>query len=89
MRITIRTEYRNYPQSEELTKKSVRVGSLTHPMTGLVIGGMLVYLTMMLLPTAYTLMAVLFFGASIGGAIFLPKYRKKKFAQFALLILAQ
>lgn len=75
-------EYKNYPLSKELTQKSARVGSWTHPLYGFALGAMPGIACAMLFPTSFTVPMILLFGGIVAGPILLTRYRKKKFAQF-------
>ena len=78
----LRFTYKNYPLSKELTRKSERVGTLTHPLYGFILGAVPGVLVAMIFPNSLTLPMILLFAGIIAGPILLSMYRKKKFAQF-------
>lgn len=78
----IRFNYKNYPLSKELTAKSQRVGTLTHPIYGLIFGALPGVLVAMLLPGLIAPAMILLFGGAVAGPLLLNKYRKKKFAEY-------
>ena len=80
MRLTFK--YRNYPKSPELTEKSRRVGTLTHPLYGIALGAIIMVVLGNLFPAAVELVCMLGVAGMIAGPILLVRYRKKKFAQF-------
>ena len=75
-------KYREYPLSAELTKKSQRVGVLTHPLYGIILGGLPGILAACLFPSSVAFPLVLVFAGIVAGPILLNVYRKKKFAQY-------
>ena len=77
MRITY--NYKNYPQSKELTRKSLQLAKMTHPLCAMV-WGMLPGLILVMLLQAPIAMVVMFIGL-IAGPIMAPRIRKKKSAQ--------
>lgn len=80
MRFTFK--YTNYPLSPELTKKSQLVGRLTHPMWGVMLGGVLILMSANLFPNSTSLPLILGVAGIIAGPILLVQIRKKKFAQY-------
>lgn len=80
MRLTFK--YKNYPLSPELTRKSQRVGQLTHPLYGVMLGGILLLAGSALFPNAVAPALVLGAAGMVGGPFLLLQLRKKKFAQF-------
>lgn len=80
MRLTFK--YTNYPLSPELTAKSKRVGQLTHPLYGIMLGAMVLLLAGNLFPSAVEFACMLGVAGMIVGPILLVQFRKKKFAQF-------
>lgn len=77
----IRFRYKTYPLSQELTNKSARVCTLTHPIYGFVLGVLPGTLISMAFPSSTTIPIVLMFSGIVAGPILLGKYRKKKIAQ--------
>lgn len=80
MRLTFK--YRNYPLSPELTEKSKRVGQLTHPLYGIILGAMVFFVAGNLFPSSVEFVSMLGVAGMIAGPILLVQFRKKKFAQF-------
>ena len=78
----LRFKYREYPQSPKLTQKSKRVGTLTHPLYGVILGGMIGVAAGFLFPDSVTIPMIFMFGGVVAGPILLAVYRKKKFAQY-------
>jgi len=84
MRVTFHYQCKNYPLSRELTERSKRVGILTHPLYGIMLGVMPGTIACYICPDSVNVnvpMCIMLAGA-IGGPILLRLYRKKKFAQF-------
>lgn len=77
MRITY--TYKNYPQSKELTNKSLQLAKMTHPMCAMVWGMMPGLILVLLLQHPVAL--ILTFIGAIVGPIMAPRIRKKKSAQ--------
>ena len=77
MRITY--SYKNYPQSKELTQKSLQLAKMTHPLCAMV-WGMLPGIILVLLFQAPIALVVMLIGI-IAGPIMAPRIRKKKSAQ--------
>lgn len=75
-------KYRNYPLSPELTEKSKRVGRLTHPLYGFVLGAMLFPILGSLFPSSMEIAMIPTVIAMIAGPILIVQFRKKKFAQY-------
>lgn len=78
--------YTNYPLSPELTQKSRSIAELTHPLYGVMAGGLLWFAIMALafelnLPVPDGLLFFSMVAFAIAGAILIVKYRKKRFAQ--------
>lgn len=82
MRVTFHYQCKNYPLSRELTERSKRVGILTHPLYGIVLGGMLGTIACYIFPDSVNVPMCIMLAGVIGGPILLHSYRKKKFAQF-------
>lgn len=78
----IRYESRNYPLSPELTRKSQRVGLLTTPIYGLILGILPGLLCSILFPASLALPLILIFAGIVAGPLLLRAHRRKKFAQF-------
>lgn len=78
----IRFTYKNYPHSPELTRKSMRLCTLTSPLYGLMLGVVPGVACAMLFPSALTVPLVVMFGGIVAGPILLARYRKKKLAEF-------
>jgi uncharacterized membrane protein YeaQ/YmgE (transglycosylase-associated protein family) len=75
-------KYKKYPLSEELTKKSMRVGTLTHPLYGIIFGAIPGVLSAFLLPSSVEIPLFLLFAGAVGGPILLSVVRKKLFAKY-------
>lgn len=76
-------EYIDFPLSKTLTQKSRMIGMFTHPIFSFFLSGLFMVVMAyafntkeMVRPIAFMSMAIL-----ILGFIFLPKYRKKRFAE--------
>lgn len=84
MRVPVRIQYsyKNYPLSNELTKKNARVGLLTRPIFGIFLGVIPGVLGMMFFPSSVAVPMILLFAGIVAGPILLLAYRKKKFAQY-------
>ena len=78
----MRIRYTTYPQSPKLTNKSKRVATLTHPLYGVILGGMIGVAAGFAFPDSVTIPMIFLFGGAVAGPILLALYRKKKFAQF-------
>ena len=77
----IRFHYKNYPLAPDLTRKSQRVGTLTHPIYGLILGAFPGVLCAMIFTDAFAIPMILLFTGIVACPILLRVYRKKKFAQ--------
>lgn len=77
--MTIR--YTNYPRSKELTGKSKRIATLTHPVYGIILGVLPGLLAAFLFPSSAAVPLVVMFAGIVAGPILLRILRKKKFAQ--------
>ena len=75
----MRYTYTNYPESKELTNKSLQLARMTHPMSALV-WGMMPGLILVVLFQHPIALILAFIGAII-GPIMAPKIRKKKSAE--------
>ena len=75
-------KYTNYPLSPELTEKSKRVGRLTHPLYGIILGAVIMLVAGNLFPSAVEVASMLGVAGMIAGPILVVRFRKKKFAQF-------
>ena len=82
MRIHFRFQYKNYPLSPELTRKSQRVGTLTHPIYGVMLGALIGILVGAVFSFSVAIPLIALFAGVVGCPILLSKYRKKKFAEF-------
>lgn len=82
MRVPFRIKYRNYPNSPELTNKSIRVATLTSPIYGVMLGVIPGIASPVIFPSSLTLPLVLMFVGIVAGPLLLRAYRKKKFAQY-------
>ncbi|MBQ4090515.1 MAG: hypothetical protein IJC56_11670 [Clostridia bacterium] len=77
----VRISYKNYPLSQKLTNKSLRVATLTRPLIGMCIGILPGLASAVLLPNSLTLPLVLMFGGMAAGLILAPIIRKKIYAK--------
>lgn len=75
-------KYKNYPLSQELTKKSMRVGTLTHPLYGIFLGVLPGILAAFIFPSSVEIPMILMFAGMVAGPILLSVVRKKKFAKY-------
>ncbi|MBR3929678.1 MAG: hypothetical protein IKJ65_11830 [Clostridia bacterium] len=75
-------KYVNYPKSEKLTEKSKRVGTLTHPLYGIILGGLIGIAAMSAFPKSVTIPMILMLAGVVGCPILLLLIRKKKFAKY-------
>lgn len=86
MRIYLHYKYKEYPLSEELTAKSKRVASLTHPLCCIVLGcslGILPgFIFSMLFPSSLVIPTMLCITGIMVGPVLLFLYREKKFAEY-------
>lgn len=78
----IRFRYKTYPLSQQLTNRSARVCTLTHPLYGLILGVIPGLLSAVLFPSSVTIPLIVIFAGIVAGPVLLAKYRKKKIAQF-------
>ena len=82
MRLPSRIKYKNYPNSQELTNKSLRVATLTSPLYGLMLGVVPGVVGAMIFPSSAAVPLVLIFAGIVAGPLLLRAYRRKKFAQY-------
>ena len=80
MRISYK--YRNYPMSKELTEKRKRVGLLTQPIYGIMLGVVPGMLAAFIFSSSVTIPMVLMVVGMIAGPILLAQLRKKLFAKY-------
>lgn len=78
----IHFKYKNYPLSKELTEKSKRVGTLTHPLYGIVLGVLPGLLAAFIFSSSVEIPMVLMLVGMVAGPILLSVVRKKKFAKY-------
>ena len=75
-------KYTNYPLSKELTEKSRRLGLLTQPIYGIILGVLPGLAAACIFPHSASIPMVLMFAGIIAGPILLAMLRKKKNAQY-------
>lgn len=78
----MRISYTNYPQSKKLTNKSRRIATFTHPLYGIILGGILGMAAAFVFPNSVVVPMIALIGCPIAGVILLRMLRKKKFAQY-------
>ncbi len=75
-------KYTNYPASPKLTEKSRRVGTLTHPIYGFALGGLLLFVSAFVFSKSVAVPMILGLGGIVVFPLLLLFIRKKKFAQY-------
>lgn len=78
----MRISYTNYPQSKKLTNKSRRIATFTHPLYGIILGGILGMAAAFVFPNSVAIPMICLIGGPIAGVILLRMLRNKKFAQY-------
>lgn len=76
-----RVEYKNYPLSKKLTRKSRSVAILTQPFYGIMLGALVGVMSFAIIPFPPVAMVLMVVGA-VAGVILLRKLRTKKFAKY-------
>lgn len=76
-----RFSYPTYPASKELTEKSRKVGTLTHPVFCFGLGSLLGFVVIMLCQGKMPASMIGLMVCVIGSFVVLRVYRKKRFAQ--------
>lgn len=75
----IRYIYKNYPQSKELTQKSLQLAKMTHPLCAIVWGAIPGLILVVALPSAFSMIVMMV--GMVAGPILAPRIRKKKSAK--------